>query len=129
MATTQLTNAQVLAHYYLREGYLNKVRTLCDEELRRSNDPALVLWKALALHSEGSTREAIAEAEGAVEKRDMGLPAASALVVLNGAIRDTDQVAHWTSRLRSEARDASEGARCLAAQLAALAGEYDQAQE
>lgn len=124
-----LTNTQVLVHYYLREGYLNKVRVLCDEELRRGPDPALVLWKALALHHEGSTREAISEAESVLDKRDMGLPVASALTIFNSAIKDHDQLTQWQSRARSEARDASDGARCLAAQFATLAGDYERAQE
>ena len=65
------------------EGYYNKAQTLCDQEARRSNDVPLHLWKArdqkvyerscseaYALHCEGSTREAIMEAESCLGKRD-----------------------------------------------------------
>lgn len=122
---------QVLVQYYVREGYFNKVQLCCDEELRRSIDTTLVFWKAFAMHGEGGTREAILEMEAVVDKRDMGLPAVCALVHYHNqcGVVDQDALRSLQSRLPSEARSASEGARILTAQFYTMVGDTDRARE
>lgn len=125
------TNTQVLVHYYVREGYYNKVQMCCDEELRSSSDPTLIFWKAHAVFCEGSTREAILETESIVDKRDMAVPACSALIHYhnNCTVVDQDTVNDLTIRLQTEMHSASENAKVLAAQFYTMAGELDKARE
>eukprot|EP00913_Durusdinium_trenchii_P017932 g16850.t1 len=138
----------VLAQYYARastagrEGYYNKAQTICDQEARRSNDVALHLWKAYALHCEGSTREAILEAEACVGKRDMGLPFASALAYFHEQLATVDQDAVRDMNLRRsqqlpsapEASRARVAQRCddgrvLTVRFYTMVGEVEKAQE
>jgi tetratricopeptide repeat protein 21B len=125
------TNTQVLVHYYVREGYYNKVQLLCDEDLRSGNDPVLSFWKAHGVFCEGSTREAILETESILEKRDMSVPAACALLHYHNAcaVVDQDTVNHLTMRVQSEMSSASENAKVLAAQFYIMAGELDRAKD
>lgn len=125
------SNTQALAQYYAREGYYNKVQVLCNEELRRTADPSLNLWKAFALHSEGSTREAIVEAQSFLLKRDMGLPFASALIFFHNqcASVDRDAVSELSMRMQTELHSAPEASRILAARFLILAGDVDKARE
>jgi hypothetical protein len=37
------------------------VRTLCDEELQKGQDPVLVFWKAFGIFREGNVTEALRE--------------------------------------------------------------------
>mmetsp|Transcript_68417 Transcript_68417/g.198374 ORF Transcript_68417/g.198374 Transcript_68417/m.198374 type:complete len:1349 (+) Transcript_68417:99-4145(+) len=125
------TNTQVLCQYYLREGYHNKVQLLCNEELRRSNDPPLHIWKAYAMHCEGSTREAIFECESSLEKRDMALPSCAALIFFHSkcASPDQDAISDLTRRSSTEMSKSSENAKVLTAYFHTLSGDYDQASE
>lgn len=125
------SQAQALALYYAREGYYNKAQTICDQEARRSNDVPLHLWKAYALHSEGSTREAILEAESCVGKRDMGLPFASALAYFHEQLATVDQDAVREMNLRrsQELHHAPETSRVLTARFYIMVGEVEKAQE
>eukprot|EP00930_Biecheleria_cincta_P046675 TRINITY_DN32219_c0_g1_i1.p1 TRINITY_DN32219_c0_g1~~TRINITY_DN32219_c0_g1_i1.p1 ORF type:complete len:1347 (+),score=315.58 TRINITY_DN32219_c0_g1_i1:89-4129(+) len=125
------SNTEALALYYLREGYFNKVQTICTEEIRRTNDASLVLWKAYAVHCEGSTREAIMESEGWMEKRDMGFPFAHALIFFHNSLAsvDTDAVSRLENRVRSEMHHAPERSKVLAARFFIAAGEIEKAAE
>eukprot|EP00442_Polarella_glacialis_P051442 CAMPEP_0115123512 /NCGR_PEP_ID=MMETSP0227-20121206/47587_1 /TAXON_ID=89957 /ORGANISM="Polarella glacialis, Strain CCMP 1383" /LENGTH=1331 /DNA_ID=CAMNT_0002525899 /DNA_START=18 /DNA_END=4010 /DNA_ORIENTATION=- len=128
MATS---NGHALAQYYAREGYYNKVQVLCSEEQRRTHDASLSLWKAYALHCEGSTREAIVEAESQLGKRDMALPFASALVFFHSKCASVDQeaVRNLTMRTQTEMHGAPETSKVLAVRFLTLAGELDKARE
>jgi len=125
------THAQALALYYAREGYYNKVQTLCDEEGRRTGDVPMHLWKAYALHREGGTREAILEAEGCLQKRDMGLPFAVALCYFHEqlAMVDHDAVRDMSVRISQELPSAPETSKVLAARFYTMVGEVEKAQE
>lgn len=126
-----LTNTHCLAQYYLREGYTNKVQTLCSDELQRNNDPSLVVWQAYAHHMDGNTRDAINLTETVLEKRDMALPCASALVFyhMSSAVVDQDRVSELTLRVDSETHTAQEIAKVLTIQFHTLAGNLDKAAE
>ncbi|CAJ1422831.1 unnamed protein product [Effrenium voratum] len=125
------TQAQVLAQYYAREGYYNKAQTLCNEEARRTNDIPLHLWKAYALHCEGSTREAIFEAEACLGKRDMGLPFASALAFFHNQLGTVDQdaVRDMNVRASQELHHAPEAAKLLTVRFYTMVGETEKGQE
>jgi tetratricopeptide repeat protein 21B len=125
------TNNQVLVHYYVREGYYNKVQLVCDEELRSGRDDVLSFWKAYAQFCEGSTREAIIQTESIIDRRDMVAPAAAALVHYHNqcSVVDQDTVHQLSMRLQSEMPSASENAKALAAQFYTMAGEFDKARE
>ncbi|CAJ1365471.1 unnamed protein product [Effrenium voratum] len=125
------SGAQVLAQYYAREGYYNKAQTLCNEEARRTNDIPLHLWKAYALHCEGSTREAIFEAEACLGKRDMGLPFASALAFFHNQLGTVDQdaVRDMNVRASQELHHAPEAAKLLTVRFYTMVGETEKGQE
>jgi len=125
------SNAHVLVLYYIREGYHNKVQALCDEEIRKTHDPALYLWKAYALHCQGGTREALLETERVMDKRDMALPAASALIYFHSQLgsADRDAVSDLQTKVERESASASEPARVLCAQFHTLSGHPEKARE
>jgi len=129
------TNTQILVHYYVREGYYNKVQTCCDEELRghsgAQDAPVLIFWKASAMFWEGSTREAILETESILTKRDMAVPAAVALLHYHNqcAVVDQDSVSDLSIKLQSELPSAPEHAKVLAVQFYIQAGELDKARD
>mmetsp|Transcript_138949 Transcript_138949/g.443691 ORF Transcript_138949/g.443691 Transcript_138949/m.443691 type:complete len:1347 (-) Transcript_138949:215-4255(-) len=125
------TNTQVLVQYYVREGYYNKVQTLCAEEKRRTHDPVLSIWSAYAMHKEGSTREAIMEAESVLNKRDMTLPCATALIFLHSrcATPDYDAIRGLEQEVQRELSSATEDAKVLTAHFHTLSGEPDKARE
>jgi tetratricopeptide repeat protein 21B len=125
------SNAQVLVHYYVREGYYSKVQSVCDEDRAQPKDPALSFWKAYAVHCEGSTRAAILETEALMEKRDMQLPCASALNYYHNQCKvvDHDAVSELSMRVQSESHSASENARALTAHFLITVGEYEKARE
>lgn len=125
------TNTQALALYYVREGYYNKVQTLCNEEKRRTADPVVSIWNAYALHREGLTREAIMEAESVLQKRDMLLPCSTLLIFLHGkcALPDQQAIAKLDRDVRSERSHASEDALVLTSHFYTLSGEPDKARE
>eukprot|EP00928_Gymnodinium_smaydae_P093057 TRINITY_DN7707_c1_g1_i1.p1 TRINITY_DN7707_c1_g1~~TRINITY_DN7707_c1_g1_i1.p1 ORF type:complete len:1369 (+),score=395.70 TRINITY_DN7707_c1_g1_i1:73-4107(+) len=126
------TNAQVLAHYYVREGYFSKVQTICDDEQRsRSPDPVLQFWKAYAIHCEGNTREAIMLCESCADKRDMALPTNTALIYYHSQLKmvDSEAVSNLQMRINSEVIKASEVAKVVTAEFQTAIGELDQARE
>mmetsp|Transcript_60950 Transcript_60950/g.108295 ORF Transcript_60950/g.108295 Transcript_60950/m.108295 type:complete len:1353 (-) Transcript_60950:75-4133(-) len=131
MAISSAAQAQTLAIYYVREGYYNKVKTICTDEFRRSGDATLSFWKAYALHCEGSTREAILEAEACINKRDMGFPAATALVYFHNQFStpDQDAIRDMSRKARQEMPDAPLEKKIMAVRFLTLAGEIDKAQE
>mmetsp|Transcript_72654 Transcript_72654/g.187410 ORF Transcript_72654/g.187410 Transcript_72654/m.187410 type:complete len:1345 (-) Transcript_72654:48-4082(-) len=123
------TNTKVLVLYYVREGYHNKVQTLCEDEFRKTADPSLRMWKAYALHCQGGTREALLEVEGVQDKRDMALPAACAMLYFHTQLgaADLQAVNELQNKIQREASTASETERVLAAQFHYLSGEPDKA--
>lgn len=126
-----LANVETLVHYYVREGFWNKVQVLCVEEMRKGQAPELQLWKAYAAHCEGSTREAILEAESVLGKRDMGLPAAVVLSFLHSkcAAVDHQAVSELTARIQLELSTAPDSSRCFAALFLSYAGDPEKARD
>lgn len=123
------SNTHALIQYYLREGYYNKVQTLCNEDGRKSLDPALAIWKAYALHCEGSTREAIMEAETVLNRKEVVLAAVIALEYFHNrcAAPDKDAIADLQRRIGLESVNSPEEGRVVAARLSTLCGEPEQA--
>uniref|UniRef100_A0A7S2HRG3 Tetratricopeptide repeat protein 21B n=1 Tax=Zooxanthella nutricula TaxID=1333877 RepID=A0A7S2HRG3_9DINO len=127
------TQTQVLAQYYVREGYYNRVQELCKQENGvnpQVGDPVLHMWKAFAMHCEGSTREAIPLCETLLEgKKDMALPAASALIFFHSkcSVPDRDAIRSLEQRVDMESNSANEAAKVLTAYFHTYAGEPDKA--
>lgn len=125
------TEAHCLAQYYLREGYTNKVQMLCHEEMQKNHDPSLVVWQGCAHYLEGNPRDAIHVTETVQQKRDMGLPCASALLCYhsNSAVVDHDKVAECTRVIDLEIHTAPDTAKVLTLQFHIITGQLDKAQE
>ncbi|CAJ1394225.1 unnamed protein product [Effrenium voratum] len=87
--------------------------------------------RAYALHCEGSTREAIFEAEACLGKRDMGLPFASALAFFHNQLGTVDQdaVRDMNVRASQELHHAPEAAKLLTVRFYTMVGETEKGQE
>lgn len=121
-----------LVSYYLRSGYYRHAQTVCSETLKkRSNDPNMLFWRAVAMLKEGSGNEAVRELEGLLRRADaqMQLPVKVALLHAHRACKvvDSEAVSMLESELLSGVEDnAPDRARLTAAMLLWHLGEsYD----
>tara|TARA_B110000285_G_C15081688_1_gene593863 strand:- start:987 stop:1625 length:639 start_codon:yes stop_codon:yes gene_type:complete len=95
----------VTINYYVREKYWCSIRQLCDEELRKGQDPVLVFWKAFGIFKEGNTTEALRELTRVQDRREITLAAAIALIHYHERCRNVDQEAIDTLTLEIDNRE------------------------
>ena len=92
----------VTINYYIREKFWCSVRELCDDELRKGQDPILVFWKAYGIFKEGNVTQALGELQKVQGRREVSLAAAIALIYYHERCRNVDQEAIDTLTLEVE---------------------------
>jgi tetratricopeptide repeat protein 21B len=80
----------VTINYYVREKYWCSIRSLCDEELRKGQDPVLTFWKSFGIFKEGNVSEALRELGRVSDRREISLAAAIALIYYHERCRNVD---------------------------------------
>ena len=95
----------VTINYFVREKYWCSIRQLCDDELRKGQDPVLVFWKAFGIFKEGNTTEALRELSRVQDRREITLAAAIALIHYHERCRNVDQEAIDTLTLEIDGRE------------------------
>jgi tetratricopeptide repeat protein 21B len=95
----------VTINYYVREKFWCSIRNLCDEELRKGQDPVLVFWKAFGIFKEGNVTEALRELTRVQERREITLAACIALIYYHERCRNVDQEAIDTLTLEMDNRE------------------------
>lgn len=95
----------VQINYYVREKYWCSIRQLCDDELRKGQDPVLIFWKAYGIFKEGNITEAIRELTRVQDRREISLAAAIALIHYHERCRNVDQEAIDTLTLEIDNRE------------------------
>ncbi|KAK9829513.1 hypothetical protein WJX72_006291 [[Myrmecia] bisecta] len=104
---------QTLVNYYLREGYVRQVQSICNEVLRkRTNDPLPLFWRAFSLILEGSYTEALRELQPLQSSPEVGLAALAAMVQAHKSAKivDDEAVLDLTTRLEVQEAIAPEQA-------------------
>ena len=95
----------VTINYYLREKYWCSIRTLCDDELQKGQDPILVFWKAFGIFKEGNVTEALRELQRVQDRREISLAAAIAQIYYHERCRNVDQEAIDTLTVEIDTRE------------------------
>jgi len=95
----------VTINYYLREKFWCSIRTLCDDELRKGQDPVLTFWKAFGIFKEGNVTEALRELQRVQDRREIALAAAMAQIYYHERCRNVDQEAIDTLLLDIDSRE------------------------
>jgi len=95
----------VTINYYAREKFWCSIRTLCDEELRKGQDPVLTFWKAFGIFKEGNTTGALLELSKVQDRREVALSACIALIYYHERCRNVDQEAIDTLTLEIDQRE------------------------
>jgi tetratricopeptide repeat protein 21B len=124
----------ILVQHYARAGYFRHIQTVCNDALKkRSNDPALLFWRALGMLKEGSVNEAIREYEAVASRGDvqLALPVKLALLHAHKASKvvDSEEVMRLEQEIDMEDSNASDRARLMAAQVLWHLGDVAQAKE
>jgi len=95
----------VTINYYVREKFWCSIRRLCDDELRKGQDPILTFWKAFGCYKEGNVTEAIRELQKVQDRREVSLSSAHALIFYHDQCRNPDQEAIDTLSLELDSRE------------------------
>jgi hypothetical protein len=103
----------VTINYYAREKFWCSIRNLCDEELRKGQDPVLTFWKAFGIFKEGNITEAIRELSRVQDRREVSLACAIALIYYHERCRNVDQEAIDTLTLDMDQREEMAGDKDL----------------
>jgi tetratricopeptide repeat protein 21B len=61
----------VIINYYVREKFWCSIRHLCDDELKKGQDPVLTFWKAFSIFKEGNVSEALRELSRVKDRREI----------------------------------------------------------
>lgn len=61
----------VKINYLIREKLWCSIRSLCDDELDKGQDPVLIFWKAFGIFNEGNVNEAIRELSRVQDRREI----------------------------------------------------------
>ena len=95
----------VTINYYIREKFWCSVRSLCDLELQKGQDPILVFWKAFGIFKEGNVSEALREIQKVQDRREISLASAIAQIYYHERCRSIDQEAIDTLTLDLDNRE------------------------
>ena len=95
----------VTINYLIREKFWCSIRNLCDQELRKGQDPILTFWKAFGIFKEGNVTEALRELSRVQDRREVTLASAIAMIHYHERCRHVDQEAIDTLSLELDNRE------------------------